>query len=135
MGIDEEIELVEPLDLEVLKWPKRLLGALYLGLAAFSLIQINLREMSQEESVIRLIYIILSLLLIGFVIAGHKWAMSTAYTVLLCYFAAFYLLLELRVSIGLVGFIVFLGVLTLRAMTATDQASRLSQMPDAQIFE
>lgn len=135
MGIDDGIEIIEPLDADVLKWPRWLLGAIYLGLVIWSCVRIFAFEMYQEELVIRLLLIGLCLPLSGFIIAGHKWAMSSAYTVLLCYFGAFYLLLELRVSIGLIGLVVFLGVLTLRAMAATDQEGRISQMPAAQVFE
>ena len=135
MGVDDEIELIRPLDIKVLKWPKWLLGALYLSLVIWSCLRIFLFEMYQEEFFIRLILVALFIPLSGFVFAGYKWAMSSAYTVLLCYFGAFYLLLELRVSIGLVGFVVFLGVMTLRAMTASDQMRRLSHKVEAQIFE
>jgi hypothetical protein len=135
VGIDDEIEIVEPLDEHVLRLPKQVLAGIYAVLAIWSAVRIYFFEMYQEEFIIRLIFIGLIVFLSTFIVFGQKWAMTTAYTVLLCYFGAFYLLLELRLSVGLVGLVVFLGVLTLRAMTATDQAYNLQQRSDAQIFE
>ena len=135
MGIEEPIELVEVLDEGVLKWPKHLLASIYVALNVYSCSRIYFSEMYQEEFVTRLICIALFLPLCAFIMNGRKWAMSSAYTVLLCYFGAFYLLVGLTVSIGLLGFVVFMGVLTLRAMTAVDQAGSLTQKMNAEIFE
>lgn len=136
MGIDDEpIGIVEALDGNVLKWPQLLLASMYVVFAVYSCIQIYSSEMYQEEFVTRLIYISLILPLSAFIIAGHKWAMSSAYTVLLCYFGAFYLFIGLTVSIGLIGFVFFIGVLTLRAMTAADQLRKLSHTLNVQTFE
>ena len=105
------------------------------ALSAWSVARIFLSKMYQEEFVIRLICIGLLIPLSAFIFAGQKWAMSSAYTVWLCYLGGLYLFVDLTISVGLVAFLVFLGVLTLRSMRAADQLTMIAQKMDVQIFE
>jgi hypothetical protein len=135
MGIGSEQDLSEPIDPRLLVWPKNLLVGLYLAMVLWSAVLLYSKPMYDEEYIIRLLYMIILLPLIGFIAASHRWAMSSACAVFICYIVAMFLFSGGSITIGLGLFTSFLVALTWRSIMACDQLDIIRSAPPVDVFE
>lgn len=135
MGIEPEIIETENLDPQVLSWPKFLLIGIYGYLLAANAWILYSKPMYEEEYIIRMIYMVIMLPLLGFIAVSHRWAMTNAFAVFLCFTAAILLFASGTIYIGSIGFICFLALLTWRSLKATDQLELMKNRPAGDVFE
>lgn len=136
MGI-EGADLLDrqTLDLGLLRAPKRILICFYV----FSLFRcawtIFVTPMYEEEYVIRLIYMAIMAPLLGFIAVDHRWAMSSAFALYLCYVVATFLFIESFINLVFLGVILFIGAMTIRAVIVVDLIKRLNISQNIDVFE
>lgn len=135
MGIDSDTEIHGTVDEGVLRWPKYLLLAIYAASVLWCAGMIFFTEMYEEEYLIRMIYMIIMIPLMGFLMIDHRWAMTSACTAFLCYWAALVLFAETPLLIRSGVIAVFLCALTWRAMTAADHLDAIRVVRQADTFD